>query len=1076
MKTNRFLPGIPFWRGLFPVLVLLLAWSAGADDAQPSIRSIKLEGNEIVVTASVPAGCKRVTLESRERAGGGGWEPRALARLDGTGGDIAFRLPASKKMEVIRARADFTEPLPSSFYNGTNSFLNQAGGTSGSILYSLTDSTGTPSGVPGSVATPNAGVKSRDVIESDIWKIRDQTLYFFNQYRGLQLVDISHPDNATLRGTVELPAAGEDMYLLGDHHIILLARNGCNYSGDESQVVIVEDQAGGPKIVASLPVKGYIQESRLVGTALYIASQTYRTVQGNNNTWEWGTVVSAFDLADPAAPAARNTIWYSGYGNVVTATDRFLFVVTQDNNNWWQSMVRVLDISSPDGNMEESGSVPTAGRVGDKFKMNVNGDVFTAISEDFHWDGGRRLVTKLETFRLPGPLSSASASLIKLGELELGRGERLHATRFDGNRAYVVTFFQIDPLWVVDLSNPNHPKITGQLDVPGWSTYIQPLGDQLVALGVETNRVTVSLFDVKDPAHPGLLSKVRLGENYSWSEASYNEKALTVLPEDGLILVPYSGDTANGYASRVQLIDLKASSLALRGLIEEQIQPRRATLYQDRILSFSGWKLSSVDATDRDHPRVAGETALAWSVDRLFLEGDHLIEISNFYAWGNEANTVLRVTLATEANHVVNSLAIAKLSVAGAAKHGSRLYLAQIVPPQSDPPIAPLQNDKDPENTTTFLLTIVNLENLPQLKIESQVEAKITSSIYGTPSLQAIWPEPGVLVWAGGGSSFWGWYDMALPAGSGAMIAAPGGFRAWPPYWGGSGGQLIAFEVGDPASPRFASEVNLSQDNWWSFGSAFTADGLVYLSHQTSEVIEETPAPVPGPVQPAKDPGDGTGVIVPLPPIRTWVQRSFLDVIDYADAKHPVVRKPVNIPGTLQGISHQGSLLYTVGTHWAKELPNDWTEYLEASAYDGLAAHLVDSLALSNVWPRPLLVLETNIFLGRPGYNYANADTEPPSVETWTLPATGKFTRTGGVQLAAPAQSLAGLPGLLIAQESDNSVVLFDISKPYALQVRAQDRPPGCLGFDLNNSDGEATRGLWVPLGAYGVFRIPVKR
>ena len=1078
MKTCHFIRGVSCWGGLFPTLiVLLLAQSAWADDPQPSIRSIRLEGSEIVVTANVSAGCKRLTLESRERAGSGGWEPRALARLDGTGGDVTFRLRASRKLELLRARADLTEPLPTSFYAGTNSFQNQPSGTPGSILYGLNDSAGgAPTGVPGGAATPTGGAQSREVVESDIWKIRDRTLYFFNQYRGLQLVDISQPDAATVRGTVELPAAGEEMYLLGDHHVILLARNGCNYSGDESQVVIVEDQAGGPKVVARLPVKGYILESRLVGTALYIASQTYRMVNGNQTTWEWGTVVSAFDLADPSAPVPRNTIWYSGYGNVVTATDRFLFVVTQDANNWWQSIVRVLDVSSPDGEMREYGSVATAGRVGDKFKMNVSGDVFTTISEDFHWDSGRRLVTKLETFRLPDPRSLSPAGIAKLGELELGHGERLHATRFDGNRAYVVTFFQIDPLWVVDLSNPAAPRITGQLDVPGWSTYIQPLGDQLIALGVETNRVTVSLFDVKDPAHPGLLSKVRLGQNYSWSEGTYNEKALTVLPEDGLILVPFSGDTTNGYASRVQLIDLQASALALRGLIEEQIQPRRAVLHQDRILSFSGWKLSSVDTTDRDHPRVTGETELAWTVDRLFLQGDHLIEMANLDSWGNQPNPVLRVTLANDPNHVVSLLSLTNLPVAGAAQKGSRLYLAQTFPPQYHPQIVPLQNGTEPGNTTTLLLTIVDLESLPQLKIESQAEAKIDSSNYGAQNLQAIWPEPGVLVWAGGGSSFWGWYDMAFPGGAGGMIAAPGGFRAWPPYWGVTGGQLIAFEVSDPGSPRFASQLNLSQDNWWSFSSAFTAGGLVYLSHQTTEMFEEPPAPLAGLVQPAKDPGDGTGVIDPLPPVRTWVQRSFLDVIDFADAAHPAVRQPVNIPGTLQGLSHEGSLLYTVGTRWSKERPDDWTEYLEASAYDGVTAHLVDSLALSNVWPRPLLVVETNLFLGRLGNDNASTDAPLPSLETWTLPETGKFTKTGSVRLAVAAQTLASVPGLLIAQETDNSVVLFDISRPDALPMRAQARPPGCLGFDLSNSAGEAARGLWIPLGAYGVFSVPINR
>src|SRR5207249_4290032 len=142
-----------------------------------------------------------------------------------------------------------------------------------------------------------------------------------------------------------------------------------------------------------------------------------------------------------------------------------------------------------------------------------------------------------------------------------------------------------------------------------------------VAIGLESNRVAISLFNVQNPAAPALLNRVRLGNNYSWSEANWDEKAFSVLPEAGLILVPYTSDTTNGYASRVQLIDFNTKALAVRGLIEHEVAPRRTTLYASRILSISGWELVSVDATDRDHPVVSGTTSLAWVADRVFVQG-----------------------------------------------------------------------------------------------------------------------------------------------------------------------------------------------------------------------------------------------------------------------------------------------------------------------------------------------------------------------------------------------------------------------------------------------------------------------
>jgi uncharacterized secreted protein with C-terminal beta-propeller domain len=64
------------------------------------------------------------------------------------------------------------------------------------------------------------------------------------------------------------------------------------------------------------------------------------------------------------------------------------------------------------------------------------------------------------------------------------------------------------------------------------------MGSRLLAVGVESNRVAVSLFDVANPAKPGLLSRLLLGENYSWTEANYDEKAFTVLPDANLVWYP----------------------------------------------------------------------------------------------------------------------------------------------------------------------------------------------------------------------------------------------------------------------------------------------------------------------------------------------------------------------------------------------------------------------------------------------------------------------------------------------------------------------------------------------------------
>src|SRR5438093_10403615 len=653
--------------------------SASPED-QPVITSIRLERTNVVVAVQVPAGIRRVTLESRSRLGAGSWEPRMVTRLDGSGGPVTFRIPKAAGLEVLRVRADDREPLPTSFYSGTNAFAGQLLGSRG-VNTVFDAAPGDSSG-----ADPAAGAPSRDVVESDIWKISGETLYFFNQYRGLQVIDISAPDAAKVKGVLPLPAAGEQMYLLDTNHIVLLARDGCGWWGGdiESRVLIVGVGGGAPKVVASLPVKGSIQESRLVGTALYVASQTYqvKTNGANSVVWEAGTLVSSLDLSNPDAPVAKDMVWYSGYNNVIAATDVFLFVAVSLPSNYWRSIVHCIDITAPDGTMNEVAALSTAGRVNDKFKLSLAGSVFTAVSEA-PVNGRTRWATRLETFHLPDPRAVGPEGVFKLGQVTLGNGERLFATRFDGHLAYVVTFRRIDPLWVVDLSDAANPKIAGEVQVPGYSTFIQPLGDRLVTVGLDNSntwRVAVSLFDVHDPSAPALLSKVALGQTYSLSQANSDEKAFNVMPDEHLILLPYQGYSTNGYASRVQLIDLNHDSLALRGTIDHESQPRRATVHQDRILSLSGQELLSADATDRDHPQIKAVIPLAWSVDQTFVQGQHLIELSRASSWwGNDGPTpAIRITPVNQPDHVLNDVDLPnQLPILGAAVRDGRLYLAQ---------------------------------------------------------------------------------------------------------------------------------------------------------------------------------------------------------------------------------------------------------------------------------------------------------------------------------------------------------------------------------------------------------------
>ena len=122
--------------------------------------------------------------------------------------------------------------------------------------------------------------------------------------------------------------------------------------------------------------------------------------------------------------------------------------------------------------------------------------------------------------------------------------------------------------------------------------------------------------------------------------------------------------------------------------------------------------------------------------------------------------------------------------------------------------------------------------------------------------------------------------------------------------------------------------------------------------------------------------------------------------------------------------------------------------------------------------PHPVLVVPTNIFVGQPGQ--AAGTTNAPSLQTWTLDTKGKFVRLGSFTLAMPASVLTSFPGMLAVQETDNTLDLLEDSIPWTLRHIGGGKPNGCWWFDLSHADGNSNRGLWLPLGAYGVVNIPV--
>jgi hypothetical protein len=136
-------------------------------------------------------------------------------------------------------------------------------------------------------------------------------------------------------------------------------------------------------------------------------------------------------------------------------------------------------------------------------------------------------------------LRQAAGRLVPVGALVgLGVNEQLYAVRFMGTRGYVVTYRRVDPLFVLDLSVPEAPRLAGELKVPGYSAYLHPI-DDVTLLGIGqadddedgiADGTAVSVFDVSDPANPRQLSTLQLGERGTLAGAESDHRSFTWWP------------------------------------------------------------------------------------------------------------------------------------------------------------------------------------------------------------------------------------------------------------------------------------------------------------------------------------------------------------------------------------------------------------------------------------------------------------------------------------------------------------------------------------------------------------------
>lgn len=227
------------------------------------------------------------------------------------------------------------------------------------------------------------------------------------------------------------------------------------------------------------------------------------------------------------------------------------------------------------------GSAAIPGHVLNQFSMDEHEGVLR-VATSSGWVPEPDVSSNLVT------LAEQGGQFARLGSIGgIAPTEDIRSVRFDGARAFVVTFKKTDPLFVFDLADATSPKILGELKIPGFSTYMHPMdADHLLAIGFDADDhgdfaffdgIQLQIFDVSTLSAPKLLHKHVIGTRGSASEALTNHLAFNYFPSKGLLALPMTvceGGDDGVYGDKMTFSGLMVLDVSLeKGITEHGRMP-----------------------------------------------------------------------------------------------------------------------------------------------------------------------------------------------------------------------------------------------------------------------------------------------------------------------------------------------------------------------------------------------------------------------------------------------------------------------------------------------------------------------
>ena len=262
----------------------------------------------------------------------------------------------------------------------------------------------------------------------------------------------------------------------------------------------------------------------------------YFDVESSNNY----SIIAGFNLE--SNEDVNIETFLGGGRNIYVSENNMYIVNTNYGINFQEANSKIYKFQLKNSDIIAIGNCKVEGYVNNQFSID-------------EYNGNLRIATTISKYDMEeehttNKITIFNENLEQIGSIDnLVENEDIHSVRFMGDIGYVVTFREIDPLWVIDLSNPTAPVVKGELEIPGYSSYLHPWDEtHVIGIGynvrdngyggVANDTIKVSMFDVSDLENPKELFNISFDNKYAYSNIMYDHKALFINKDKNLIGFP----------------------------------------------------------------------------------------------------------------------------------------------------------------------------------------------------------------------------------------------------------------------------------------------------------------------------------------------------------------------------------------------------------------------------------------------------------------------------------------------------------------------------------------------------------